>query len=84
MSTPSRTEIRVEDVPAAVGIRLTRRELGMRFARALLAGGAAYAGRSAARSFLVEVGYGGTGHGALPALARRLFRFWDWGKRWRR
>lgn len=56
--------------------RMTRRERRGDLGRAALAGGVAYVGRPQIRTLLWHIGYGGTGHGLLPAIARRLLRWW--------
>lgn len=58
------------------GVRVTRRELARRLGSAALAGAATHTARPTIGQVLLEIGYGGTGHGLVPWIARHLWRWW--------
>lgn len=57
-------------------LRFTRREMARRLATALVLGAGVRASRRGIRQMLGHIGWGGSGHGLIAALARRLWRIW--------
>ena len=57
-------------------LRFTRREMARRLATAVVVGAGVRASRGGIRKLLVHVGWSGSGHGLMAALARRLWRIW--------